>query len=127
MNEQLRKCPTCLTPVKDASLGLRDYRWVVEELPGRVAPMDIDFALERKGRFLFVEFKPPGGGLSVGARILYKTLVRAGHDVWLVQGDGPVQAGPMDANGNVVFTAEMTVPELAKRVRMWFDGAGEER
>jgi hypothetical protein len=127
MNEQLRKCPTCLTPVAEANLGLRDYRWVVESLPGRVAPMDIDFALEKNGRFLFIEFKPTGGGVSVGARILYKTLVRAGHDVWLVQGEGPVQAGPMDRNGNVTFAAEMSVPELAKRVRMWFDGAGEER
>lgn len=127
MNDPLRKCPTCGTPVKEAKLGLRDFRWVVEKLPGRVAPMDVDFALERHGRFLFIEFKPLGGGLSVGARILYKTLVRQGHDVWLVQGDGPVQAGPMDANGNVNFTATLTVEELAQRVRAWFDGAGEER
>lgn len=127
MNDPLRKCPTCQTPVKEANLGLRDYRWVVEELPGRVAPMDIDFALERNGRFLFIEFKPANGGLSVGARILYKTLVRQGHDVWLVQGDGPVQAGPMDRNGNVFFTAPLTVPELAQRVKAWFTSAGEEK
>lgn len=128
MNDPLKKCPTCMTPVAQAKLGLRDFNWAAPSLPGRVSPMDIDFALEKNGRFLFIEFKPPGGGLSVGSRILYKTLVREGHDVWLVQGDGPeVQAGPMDANGNVNFTATLTVEELAKRVRAWFDGAGEER
>lgn|SRR6185436_10032813 len=125
MNEPLRKCPTCGTPVKEANLGPRDFRWVVKHLPGRVAPSDIDFALERNGRFLFIEFKPKGGGLSVGSRILYKTLVRQGHDVWLVQGEGPVVAGPMDRNGNVTFSAEMTLEELAKRTRMWWDGSGE--
>lgn len=128
MNDPLRKCPTCMTPVADAKLGLRDFRWVVKSLPGRVAPMDIDFALEKNGRFLFIEFKPlNAGGLSVGSRILYKTLVRAGHDVWLVRGDGPVEAGPMDRNGNVNFTAQMSVEDLAQRVRAWFDGVGEER
>ena len=88
--------------------------------------MDIDFALEKNGRFLFIEFKPKGVGLSVGARILYKTLVRQGHDVWLVQGDGPVEAGPMDRNGNVVFTSTLTDEELARRVLAWFEGAKEE-
>ena len=126
MNDPLRKCPTCLTPVEKAKLGLRDFRWVVESLPGRVAPMDIDFALEKNGRFLFIEFKPDGAGLSVGARISYKALVRAGHDVWLVQGDGPVQAGPMDRNGNVNFTATLTLDELVQRVKAWFDGASKE-
>lgn len=126
-NDPLRKCPTCLTPVKEAKLGLRDYRWVTDKLPGRVAPMDIDFALEKNGRFLFIEFKPANAGLSVGARILYKTLVRAGHDVWLVFGDGPVQAGPLDRNGNTYFMTELTIDQLADRVTAWFAAAGEER
>lgn len=82
--------------------------------------MDIDFALEKNGRFLFIEFKPVGAGISVGSRISYKTLVRQGHDVWLVQGDGPVQAGAMDRNGNVNFSAEMSVEELIARVKSWY-------
>lgn len=127
MNEPLRKCPTCLTPVTEARLGLRDYRWVASALPGRVAPMDIDFALEKNGRFLFVEFKPFRGGISVGARILYKTLVRQGHDVWLVQGDGPVQAGMMDRHGNVNFSEEMSTDDLAGLIRIWYEEAGKER
>jgi hypothetical protein len=51
-NDPLRGCPTCGTRVHDLDLGLRDFRWVSSHLPGNVAPMDIDFVLERKGKVL---------------------------------------------------------------------------
>lgn len=126
-NDPLRKCPTCLTPVKDADLGLRDYRWVSGSLPGRVAPMDFDAVLERKGRFLVLEMKPKDVRPSGGALYTFKSLVRTGaFDVWLVQGEeGKVKVSPIYADG-IGEGMFVDVEELASMVAAWYDSAGRE-
>ncbi len=127
-NEPLRGCPTCGTKVTDTQMGLRDYRWVSEALPGRVAPMDLDCVLERRGHFLIQEFKPGHAPLPMGQRLTLKALVRLGMDVWVVweQDDGKVEVGAMDRNGNVPFVEAMTRNRLKRRVTDWFEEASND-
>jgi hypothetical protein len=121
MNAPLRGCPTCGTPVAEAKLGLRDYRWVTDHLPGRVAPMDVDFLLERRGNFLIIEFKPRGVKPPPGQARSLRTLRNAGADVWLVYGDGPVS---VDFGDGELF--EMSTGALATEVRAWYEDASQE-
>ena len=103
-------------------LGLRDYRWLGDALPGRVAPTDLDALLERKGHFLVLEYKPPGMPLPMGQRITLRSLVKLGMDVWVVWGDGPeVEVGAMDRRGEVPFVEKMSVGKLRRRVKTWFE------
>jgi hypothetical protein len=126
-NEPLRGCPTCGTKVTEAKLGLRDYRWIGEALPGRVAPMDFDAVLEKNGHFLVMEFKPEGSkGLPLGQRITLTRLVRQGWDVWVVRGEGPVVVGPLTRHGIVTFAQPMSVGALRKRVAEWYEAASED-
>ena len=118
-NEPLRACPTCLTPVTEAQLGLRDFAWVNDKLPGRVGAMDVDFLLERKGRVLVLEFKPGNGAVRGGQAITFRTLRDLGFDVWIVYGEGPrVQVDWGDGK------TETTIPEVAAEVVRWFEAAG---
>lgn len=129
-NAPLRGCPLCRTPVKDAQLGLRDFRWVSDALPGRVAPMDIDAMLEKNGYFLIIEMKPDGQPLPLGQRLTLKALVRLGCDVWVVwENDAGkrVKVGAMDRNGNTPFIEDMPVSRLRNKVASWYTDASEER
>jgi hypothetical protein len=121
-NAPLRGCPTCGTRVKDLDLGLRDFRWLASRLPGRVAPMDVDFVLERKGQVLMFDFKPEGVGLSVGARMTYRTFEKMGCSVWVVQGDGPMVtlSRPGSAEGTY-----MSVADLVEMVVEWYESASD--
>lgn len=122
-NDPILRCPTCLTKVTEVDLGMRDFRWVSPKLPGRVAPMDVDFMLEKNGHFLVLEFKPKQGALGMGARITYRALVRLGMDVWVVwqDNDHMVVVGTMDKRGEIIAPVLMTEDELAERVAAWFE------
>ena len=118
--EKLRTCPTCATPVNEADLGLRDYTWINDHLPGKVGLMDIDGVLERKGHVLMLETKPLNGGLPLGQRITLRTFVKMGAWVWVCWGDkDTIHVGPMDTRGEVPFTEEMNVAELITRITDW--------
>ena len=108
-------------------MGLRDYRWVSEALPGRVAPMDLDCVLEKNGRFLVMEFKPKGVPLPLGQRLTLKALVRTGADVWVVWENTTdrerVEVGAMDRAGNVPFVEDMRLNRLRRRVTEWYQEA----
>lgn len=127
-NEPLRGCPTCGTKVTDAEMGLRDYRWVSDALPGRVAPMDLDCVLERGGHFLVMEFKPNGAPLPLGQRLTLKALVRLGMDVWVVweKDRDHVQVGAMDRHGNVPFIEDTRRTKLRRKVSEWFEESSRE-
>lgn len=126
-NANLRGCPMCGTKVSEVDLGLRDYNtWIGDALPGRVAPMDVDFMLEKNGNVLVLEFKPKGAPLPLGQRLTLKNLVRMGTDVWVVwhnAGEDRCEGGVMDRNGNVNFIEEMRVARLRRRVADWFKQA----
>lgn len=128
-NDPLRGCPLCGTRITDVDLGLRDYRWLKDALPGRVAPMDVDFMLERKGSGLVLEYKPPGAGLPMGQRLTLKFLVRLGVDVWIVwhkDGETTCEVGAMDKHGGIPFVEKMTVTKLRRRVTDWYYAADRE-
>lgn len=121
-NAPLRSCPTCGTRVPNTTLGLRDYRWVSEGLPGKLAPMDLDFVLESSGQFLCVEFKQPGQSIPLGQRITLRALVNSGWTVWTVwHRDGALEAeaGLMDTHGDVPFVSKIAVTDLATWVNKW--------
>lgn len=120
MNEALRGCPTCGSRVKDINLGLRDFRWVASALPGKVAPMDLDFVLERKGQVLILELKPEGVGLSVGARMTYRTFEKMGCSVWVVQGEGPMVTLSRPGQNESVY---LHIDDLIKMIVEWYEEA----
>lgn len=125
-SDALRTCPTCATPVDQTrAIGLRDYRWLADLLPGRVGPMDIDAVIHqaKSGRVLVMEFKAPGEPLSLGARLTLAHFVATGADVWVVWGpydDGFYDAGVMDRTGAVVFVERVRLEGLRRRVREWW-------
>lgn len=126
MNDPLRGCPVCGTKVEDADLGLRDFRWLDDALPGRVAPTDIDFVLEKNGRVLIQEYKPPGGPVRMGQRLTFKNFIRKmDADVWVVEYDGEkVTAGTMDRDGGVKFKQrKMSVNRLRANTVEWYEAA----
>ncbi len=129
MNDPLRKCPTCDTPVDETvNMGLRDYRWVADALPGREAPMDLDFVLEKKGNVLIMENKPEGLALPMGQLFTLQTFRRMGADVWIAwesKDHKSVEVGALGPRG-VGFVEKMSVPKLKRRVREWRDLAAEE-
>jgi hypothetical protein len=125
-NEPLRACPLCGTKVSDIQLGLRDYKWLGNALPGKVAPTDVDFLLERNGNFLVMEFKPEGVPLGAGQRIALKALVRKGFDVWVVREVDPAWVGVtvLNARGDEDAQRRMTRTELVREVSEWWEEAG---
>lgn len=129
-NERLRGCPLCRTPVADAQLGLRDFKWVADALPGRVAPMDIDSVLEKNGRILMMEMKPKGMAIPLGQRITLRAFANLKTvDVWVVweeEGGVWVEVGAMDRHGDIPFVERMRVTKLKNRVTDWFEAAMEE-
>jgi hypothetical protein len=125
----LRKCPTCLTPVEPMQLGYRDFRFLGDALPGKVAPMDFDFVLERNGHMLVVELKPKGVGIGMGQTITYKTFVKMSpkNEVWLLQGeptDDQLGFARMSTAGRWVERRSITEKEFVRMVKQWFQKAG---
>lgn len=121
-NAPLRACPVCTTKVDEASLGLRDFRWVSEAMPGKEAPMDIDCVVEKSGRVLMMEMKPKGASVPFGQMLTLRTFVRLGVDVWVVweEPEGTfVTVGEMTRSGAVPFKERMNIAKLKNRVLEW--------
>ena len=120
-------CPTCETPLAETkNLGLRDYRWVNEELGNRLGLMDLDGFLSqaKTGRMLVLEMKPLKKYVKKGARLAFATLVKTGMiDVWILwdQGDGTVVVGKCNDRGYTPITEHITLKETAVMVREWWD------
>ncbi len=122
----LRKCPTCETPVpKSRNLGLRDFTWVNDALPDKLGLMDFDGVLTqyKTGRMLVLELKPRAARVSIGARLAFATLVKAGYDVWVLwdQGDGKVKVGKCVESGRTPNVRQYTKGHVAKMVRRWWE------
>jgi len=120
-NAPLRGCPMCGTKVEDINLGMRDYRWLGDALPGRIAPTDIDFLLETNNDFLVLEFKPKGVPVTRGQAIAMKRMVKKGFEVWVVWGEGDeVDVANLHANGHMTRAVGVPKPVLAAKVGEWF-------
>ena len=124
----LRKCPTCETPVDQATnLGLKDFAWANEALPGRLGLMDFDGVLHQSktGRMLVMEFKPKGAIVSTGARLAFGGLVRDNprFEVWVLwdQGNGRVKIGKVNDKGRTPSVKEYTKAQAGVLVRRWWE------
>jgi hypothetical protein len=123
--EKLRTCPTCGTKVEDVKdLGLRNYQWINQHLPGKVGLMDIDGVLERRGKVLMLETKPFGATIPLGQRITLLAFVKMGVHVWVCWSDAKdVHVGRMDERGEVPFITETDVSGLIDHIVDWWDAA----
>lgn len=126
----LRGCPVCGTKVKDADLGLREYGWLNEALPGKVGLMDADAMLTQAstGRALFLEFKPRSERISTGARLTFALFVKAGFDVWVIWdvGKDRVKVGECNERGRTPVVREMTKKRAARLVALWWEEGQDE-
>lgn len=125
-----------MTPMDETKhLGLRDFRWLGDALPGRVGGSDLDLVLEQSktGRVLILELKPEHVMLPLGQRLLLKRFVALGCDVWVVwetEGENFVEAGAMDDEGNIPFVERMSLAKFKTKVGQWwsagFAGKGQQ-
>lgn len=62
---------------------------LADALPGRISFSDIDATVEVGGRFLFLEWKAPGGKLSIGQEIYHKKLTALSRRITsvVIEGD----------------------------------------
>jgi hypothetical protein len=93
--------------------------------------MDVDFVLSqlKTRRVLHIEMKPPGGPVSMGARMTYKVYVLLGLDAWAVWGpfeDGHVERARFTKRGDLTEVESMSQDELAEDVAAWW-AAGEDQ
>jgi len=126
----LRGCPVCGTPVAEAALGLRDYRWVNEALGNKLGLMDIDGVLSQAGtgRVLMLELKPRGARISTGARLTFALFVKAGFDCWVLwdQENGRVKLAELNDKGRPINFKDMTIKRAATLVKRWWDEGVED-
>ena len=52
--------------------------------PGKIGMSDIDGVVEISGRFLFLEWKSKGGGLTTGQRIMFEQITALSHKVTVI-------------------------------------------
>lgn len=121
--QKLHVCPVC--GGSKESLGLRDFKWLQDVLPGKVGGSDLDFVLEqsRTGRVLVIEFKPRHTSIPYGQRLLLTRMVNAGFDVWVVweHDDGEtVTVGAMTKHGRVPFTQSIHLARFRRLVGEWW-------
>lgn len=127
-NGVLKACPVCETPVDQAvNLGLKDFAWANEALPGRLGLMDFDGVLHqaKTGRMLVLEFKPRGARVSTGARMTFSGLIKdnPNYDVWIVwdQGNGRVKVAAVNDKGYTPSVKEYTRAQAGVLVRQWWE------
>jgi len=124
----LRTCPLCGSAYDAEKLGLRDYSWLTDTIPGA---SDVDFVVEQQstGRLLAAEFKSEGERLPKGQRLLLKTLVRKGCDVWVCWQlhNGRIQRYVMNGTGNFGSMVVLTRQQFSKQVHAWWaEGLAQE-
>lgn len=122
--DKLRSCPTCGVPAEETELGLRDYRWVEDLLPGRISATDVDFLLEQHstGRVLVLEFKP-NKYIPRGQQLMFEWFRSRGADVYVVvdrnQDAGHYTLGTYHLDN--VMWRKVTHEELRSFVKGWWE------
>lgn len=95
-----------------------------ECLPGRIAFSDIDGCVEVAGRFLFLEWKAPGGTVSRGQQIMHARLTElSGAITVIIVAGNPqtmeVQAVQVVHNGRAGAREPCDLAGLKARVAAW--------
>ena len=98
---------------------------------GRIEMSDIDGVVERRQKFLFLEWKVPPGGLTKGQEILFEQLTLGrGADLVVYLVIGPVDPEPNTVievckfnDGSRGECREMTLDDLRAHFRAWYNWA----
>ena len=68
--------------------GIWDWGFLNECFQGtKIRITDIDGAVERNGKFLFIETKHPGANIPIGQEIFFNKQVKLGNSVMYVWGN----------------------------------------
>ena len=122
--DQIRTCPLCQHPVEPGELGLRDYAWLSDALPGRNGATDFDavFTQNRTGRSLILEFKPGAAPLPMGQRLALQLFVLMGSDVWVAWDSDPqaIRVHKMDQNGQLSSVRVVTKDQFSGMLSEWW-------
>lgn len=127
--ERLRACPTC--GAEDRDMGLRDYIWLEDILPGRAGGTDIDCLIDQEyaDRDLVLEFKP-SKWVNRGQARLFNRMVPKGFDVWVIVDKnlandellmGVWSPSANNNQGGVVSWHQLTLHELRVAVANWWN------
>jgi hypothetical protein len=115
----------CQKPVKPGELGLRDYRWLSDALPGRNGAGDIDGLItqNKTGRALMLEFKPGGAALPLGQRLALQLMVRKDIDVWVAWDEdlSNIEVRKLDRDGQLSGPRYVDQAGFAGMLRAWWD------
>ncbi len=122
----LRGCPLCGTPVAQADIGLRDFSWVNEALPGKLGLMDLDGVLTQAstGRVLVMGLKPRGAYIPTGERLTYALLAKLPlFDVWCVwdEGSGWCNFSELNTEGRPIRIRKLPIKTVANMVVRWWE------
>lgn len=127
---------------------MRDMRWKCEDkgcyrklmprlgmlddcFPGKIGMSDIDGIVEVGGRFLVMEFKSAGSGLTTGQRIMFERLTAENLDpmkftVIVVCGDPQemvIESVQVFSSGKAGPVEPCTLEQLRLRIRKWRERA----
>lgn len=93
----------------------------------KLLPSNIDMALERRGNFLFGEWKRPGELISEGQKILLKALAKAPNTyVLIIEGDTDNEMTVENfyyVDGNVQKKLGHGLEELKEVLNSWYEYA----
>lgn len=122
-NCQINGCFRNLCP----KLGVFD-----ECFPGRIGMSDVDGIVEIAGRFLVLEWKSEGGGLTTGQRIMFERLTALSPKITIIVVSGDPRLMEVDAvqvieRGKLGQRQKSTVNELKDRIKAWCSRASEAR
>jgi hypothetical protein len=93
----------------------------------KIKPTDIDGAIERNGKYLFIETKQPTAGIPQGQGMFYEGQVLAGNSVLFVWGEKncPVRLRIITPNIDRTIDPAGT-DEFRKVVQQWFEWADKQ-
>lgn len=92
----------------------------------KLLPSNVDFILERRGKFLFGEFKRPDEDLSVGQKILLEALSRKpGFNVFIAtgwnEGTSLVITQLTTISNGVWETSDCDLQDFKARILAWYE------
>lgn len=101
---------------------------LADSLPGRIAFSDVDATVEVGGRFLFLEWKAPGGKLSIGQEIYHKKLTALSRRITSVVIEGDPAAMRCDRlrvirGGKVGPWESTSLAALKTRIATWAEAS----
>jgi hypothetical protein len=106
-------------------IDFSDLEGVIPSNP-KLMPSNVDFILERRGKFLFGEFKKPEEQISGGQRILLEQLSKvSGFKVFVAtgwnEGTSLVVTQLTTIRGSDWETVDCDLEEFKRRINAWYD------